>query len=128
MFSRNAGLTLLEVMIAVLILGIGLVGVAGLFPVAGAVQRRTYDDVVARQVSDSVQDLVERRGFNAVDLVDPLNPMALLGYKVQPVPAKVLQGESSTTLTITRWALADRCYPSAMGGDPQCINLSLIHI
>lgn len=126
MHGRQVGLTMLETLIAVLILGVGLVAVASLFPVAGSIQRRTYDDMVARQAGDSVRDLVHARGFNAADLIDVTKPLDLLSFQVRPIPAKVLDGASATAplgslpsldATFVEWGLADRCYPSAMGGD-----------
>jgi hypothetical protein len=119
--NRNTGLTLLEVMISVLVLGLGLTAVAGLFPIAGAVQRATYDDMVSLQMGDTVEAMVRSRGFSIVDLVDPFNPLGLLTNKVAPVPAKVLDGKTATP-TLVEWGLQDRCYPASMGGDPAYAN------
>src|ERR1043166_1033600 len=77
--QRNHGLTMLEVMIAVMVLGLGLTAVAGLFPIAGTIQRRTYDDMVTSQMGDSVQSTVQGRGFSEVDLLSLYpNPPALI--------------------------------------------------
>jgi hypothetical protein len=121
MARRRPGLTMIETMIATLMLGVGLVAIASLFPVAGSIQRKTYDAVVVRQVSDSVSGLVEARGFSALDMVDVLNPLDLLSFQVRPMPQKVLDA-SHPIPAILRWGLADRCYPSAMSGDPACTN------
>src|SRR5688572_11021121 len=145
MYARQRGLTLLEVMIAMMMLASGLVAIASLFPVAGTIQRRTYDDVVVNQVSDSVDDIVTTRGFNWVDLLvddppDVTNPrppdlsdptqraqilvndagsLPYLRPHVRPLPARALDGDPdpSTHPVSTEWGMADRCYPSAMGGD-----------
>jgi len=116
MRGRQLGLTLLETLIAVLFLGVGLISIASLFPVAGTIQRRTYDDVVARQVSDSVNDLVHARGFHVADLIDLSRPLDLLSFEVRPFPAKTLNADTALPAVI-RWGLADRCYPTAMSGD-----------
>ena len=122
MGGRRHGLTLLEVMISVLMLGTGLVAIASLFPVAGTIQRSTYDDVVLQQVSDSVSDAIDSRGFDPIDLVAG-DPLALLDFQVHPMPQRILDGKDATP-TFKKWGLADRCYPTAVGGDPEATNRS----
>ena len=129
--TRNTGLTLLEVMVAVLVLGLGLTAVAGLFPIAGTIQRRTYDDMAASQMGDSVTSMLRSRGFSSVDLTTvPNTPQglsylaSLSGYKVVPVPPAVIDGQKSVPVdtTLLEWGLKDRCYPTSMGNDPAYTN------
>ena len=52
---------LVELMFSILILGVGLVAVASLFPVASSLQQETMDDVVAAQVWSNARFLLEKR-------------------------------------------------------------------
>ena len=47
---NRGGFTLAEVMFAVLILGIGLISIAAMFPAAGAIQRNTTRELTAEEV------------------------------------------------------------------------------
>ena len=120
MSTNRKGMTLVEVMIALLILGSGLSAIASLFPIAGTLQRRTYDSVVVRQVSDSVTDLVDARGFNAPDLIttEPGQLGKMLTNQVYACPSSVLNSNDPTP-SLTKWGLVDRAYPTAMGNDPE---------
>jgi len=55
---------LVELMFSILILGVGLVAVASLFPVATALQQETMDDVMMQQVARNARTLLQRRGID----------------------------------------------------------------
>lgn len=60
--------TLLEVMFAILLLGVGLVAVAGIFPIAGSIQRDTVDQTLAQSVATSAEAVLMEKGITAADL------------------------------------------------------------
>lgn len=61
--------TLAEVMFAVLILGIGLISIASLFPVAGAIQKNTMDDVTGEFVASNIEAKLKTRGISETTLL-----------------------------------------------------------
>ncbi len=73
------GLTLIEVLLAVFILGIGVISVASIFPAGIAQQRRSSDDVVGTTIADNALSLLRTR----LDSTS-FGPPSLLGN--QPIP------------------------------------------
>jgi prepilin-type N-terminal cleavage/methylation domain-containing protein len=114
----NRGVSLIEVMFSIIILGLGLTSVASLFPTAATIQRQTYDDVLSGQVTHNVRAAIGARGFAASDLILP-TVLGKISDKVQPMPPTVLQQPSTARIA---WTLHDRCYPSPGADDPQAIG------
>lgn len=86
--------SLVELMFSILILGVGLTGVASLFPVAGKLQQNTYEDALLLEVKANVRSLILGRGFSQVDLANLAQP-DLAGFtvgRVVPMPPSVLNG------------------------------------
>jgi prepilin-type N-terminal cleavage/methylation domain-containing protein len=58
---RRNGFTLMEVLISIFILGIGVIGIAALFPAGIAQQRSSVDDVIGPIVADNAVALLRAR-------------------------------------------------------------------
>jgi len=56
--------TLLEVMFAIMILGVGLLGIAALLPAAGSLQRESSNDVMGMYVAASAENYLKAVGFD----------------------------------------------------------------
>jgi len=97
-YRRSHGFTLLEVMFAIMIMGIGLIAIASLFPVAGNMQRSAYEDAMGMQVSTSVEVMLRSRPI----------PLDLNGT-TWTADGKV--HKISDTDLITVWPLKDRSFP-----------------
>lgn len=90
-------------MFAVLLLGIGLVGIAALLPAAAHVHRQAADETLSQNVaSGAINALAARK----VDVTITLAVPVVVGGNVTNAP-EWLDGNA-----ITDWALADRCYPA----------------
>ncbi|MEX2671088.1 MAG: prepilin-type N-terminal cleavage/methylation domain-containing protein [Phycisphaeraceae bacterium] len=105
----NRAFSMLEVLFSLMILGVGLLAVASIFPVATVLQRETVDDIYAQQATESVTAMVLGRGFSREQLSDPTTGVDPIP-DVQPMPQEVLE-EASPGLNDINWLLADRCYP-----------------
>ena len=98
---ERAGFTLAEVMFAVLILGIGLISIASLFPAAGAIQKNTMNNVTAEFIASNIEAKLKTRGINEA---------LLLTY----VPgADTVTKLTDAQLTNIGLPLAERVYPEA---------------
>lgn len=86
--SASRAFTLLEIMFAIMILGIGLVAVAALFPVTTRLQKSTFDDMIGMQIVSNVEALLNARGLKANDL-----PPALEDGQVHRVPAELIDDD-----------------------------------
>jgi len=101
---RRRGFTLLEVMFAIMILGIGMIAVASLFPVAGSMQQAAFDDAMALQISTSAEAMLKSRPI----------PVDLNGTtwnndgKVYMISDNDLNNATDPTV---RWTLQDRSFP-----------------
>lgn len=62
--KRRNGFTLLEIMFAIMILGVGLVAVASMFPVAAQVQASTIDDMMAQEAAANAKAMLRTRGID----------------------------------------------------------------
>ena len=67
--GRRRGFTLIEVLIALAILGIGILGVAILFPAALRESQRASRATVAAIYADSVVDVLRARGYRALEAI-----------------------------------------------------------
>ncbi len=82
---------------AMFILTLGMVAVASIFPVAGLLQRRSQEDILTRQVKDSVAAMIVARG------VSPSHVSA---------NGRVEALKSGWTGGTDGWSLGMRCYPA----------------
>lgn len=131
------GFSLTELMFSILILGLGLIAVAGLFPVAGTMQKATYDDMVALQFADTARSAIETRGFSQVDLAvgtgfnpaNPGDPSAVSGLPNYVLDPGGPLGLVPEVLSVP-WHLVDRCYPSPLGppNNPNLNGVSFIWV
>ena len=64
-YTNRGGFTLAEVMFAILILGIGLISIASLFPAAGAIQLNTTHELTAEEVVSNAGVQLSAMGINA---------------------------------------------------------------
>lgn len=110
--SRGRGFTLLEVMFAIMILGVGLIAVAAIFPVSGTMQKATFDEVVGQQMTDSIQAMLNERG-----LVKESDLVGVAGGTVQPVPAALIDETYEPATYEIEWPLAMRCFPGKLDVD-----------
>lgn len=94
MQNRARGFTLLEVMFAIMILGIGLIAVASLFPVAGTMQRAAFEDAMTMQVSTSLE--VELRS----------RAMSKSGWTADGQVHEIAESDLNAV-----WPLKDRSFP-----------------
>jgi len=96
--GSSHGFTLVELLLAMFILAIGMVGVASIFPVAGYLQRNAYADVLTLQVKRQAVAIV-----GAIDVPDSAMPS---GSDVDEI-----------TGMATYFPLGVRCYPQALDLD-----------
>jgi prepilin-type N-terminal cleavage/methylation domain-containing protein len=102
--ASSRGFTLLEVMFSILILGIGLVAVAGLFPIAGALQRDTIDQAVGQSLAISVNAFLRGKGVSGT---------TLNGFIVD----NAVHDLTNAQLDALGLSLRERCFPSNFDGD-----------
>ncbi|MDX1565774.1 MAG: prepilin-type N-terminal cleavage/methylation domain-containing protein, partial [Phycisphaeraceae bacterium] len=70
---RRRGYTLLEIMFSILILGVGMVAVASMFPVAARLQFNTLNDVRSQQAATNIVTMVQAKGFPTTTLETATN-------------------------------------------------------
>lgn len=70
---QNRAFSLIEVLIAVLVLALGLLGLGAVFPAVIAEQRRSFDSITGEGVAQVAADMLSR-GDELVDLSDVLGP------------------------------------------------------
>lgn len=96
---RNAGFTLMEVLIAMGIFAVGAIAVAAIFPSAIVLQRGTIEAVVANQAADGAKATMLARGFNMPDTVATTWVSTLNVNEPTPI---------LTAPPAPQWSLADR--------------------
>ncbi|NLX15148.1 MAG: prepilin-type N-terminal cleavage/methylation domain-containing protein [Phycisphaerales bacterium] len=114
---RRPGFSLLEIMIAIMIMGLGMVMVATIFPVSLGMARDTVRSDMALVVADAAIATLRARVPNSIQLVDedPLNPYprhAILapnmGYIMQNQPDQIIAANSNSeimsTFAISGWS------------------------
>lgn len=99
---------MVETMFSVLILGTGLIAVASLFPVAGTIQRNTFEEVLAQQVGESAAAMLRARGLSPADFL-----FSLPDETVRALPRPILDQLDGNA--VTEWAAIDRSSPSGTG-------------
>jgi prepilin-type N-terminal cleavage/methylation domain-containing protein len=67
------GFTLTEVMFAIMILGVGLVAIATIFPVASSIQKTTTDEIISLQVAENAKAFMISKGVPFVSLFQSFN-------------------------------------------------------
>jgi type II secretory pathway pseudopilin PulG len=121
--ARRGAFSLIELLLAMFIMALGLVAIASLFPVAGAIQKTTVDDVLGQQVARNVQAMVTAKplveGDQTREVVRALHndfgwdfDTTRLVYPLSP-----FLGRPTPRMTRT-WPLLDRGYP-IIEPDPQ---------
>lgn len=123
---RPAGFSMLEVLFALMILGVGLIAVASILPVAGILQRETVDEVHSQQVAESIKSQVEARGFSRAQLEQAFGPLVSeTNFDVRPMPERVLAGadddplDNPSGIDAINWTLQDRVFPAVL---PDVLN------
>jgi prepilin-type N-terminal cleavage/methylation domain-containing protein len=71
--SKTDGFTLIEVLIAMVILGIGILGVTILFPAALRDTQRASSMTVAAMYADSVIDILRAQGYRSIATMWPIS-------------------------------------------------------
>jgi prepilin-type N-terminal cleavage/methylation domain-containing protein len=91
--GRRGGFTLVEVLIALGILGIGILGVTLLFPAAMRESRRAGGETIAAIYADSVVDMLRAHGYSGLEgeASNGVNVLRILGrtdliYQLYDVP------------------------------------------
>ena len=74
---RQRGFTLVEVLIALAILGIGILGVTLLFPAALRESRRAGGSTIAAMYADSVVDMLRAHGYDGLEVPAPANVLRI---------------------------------------------------
>ena len=108
-FKQARGFTLMELMFAISILGVGLIAVASIFPVAGIIQRETVYTLMSQQVNDNVRVALSTRGISTSELIKA-NSSSKYYEILRPLPEKMLANESSNNEL--HWSIADRTFPA----------------
>ncbi len=108
--SRSAAFTLVEVLIAMLILAVGMVAIASVFPVAGYLQKQAADDVLALHVSRQAESVLAARKID----VSSLNPTTA---DIIPLNKLDLEPWTDTKKWSSEWPVSLRCHPSALDLD-----------
>lgn len=117
--TRAGGFTLIEVLIAIGIFGIGLVAVASIFPVAILLQKQTVQEVESTHFGRNTKAIVAAKGFEASsgdwDTIASTN-------RVAPMPEDAMD----------KWSLGDRSYNTLENWDqrrvfwvPLCFDADL---
>jgi len=99
--AAGGGFSLVELMLALVILGIGMVAVASIFPVAARMQGNTYDDMMAKEMAVEISALLMSRKITAKSLEDDG-----ITSLVQPISAFPTLANLYTEI--------DRSFPSTM--------------
>lgn len=118
--ATNRAFSLIEVLIAILVLGLGLLGLGAVFPAVITEQRRSFDSISGESVARQVEELLR----NSNELVD-LSPLrgsqfggiqgAVEGNVVEPSPINA--GASFDFLWVMdRFVRIDRGANTAWGG------------
>jgi prepilin-type N-terminal cleavage/methylation domain-containing protein len=96
---RRAGFSLIEVLIAIMVLGIGLLMIAAIFPVGGNWTRQSTEETVAQSIAHTAVSLIQRRYGQTGD-----GAMALASASDQALSTLIaLPG-------LTDFPAAERCY------------------
>lgn len=95
-------------MFSVMILGVGLIALSSLFPVASAVQKSTFDELMAQQLTTAVDATLRARGVSKADLIaTPSYNDGAVHRLPDPTASPYTQG------TNIPWILNDRSYPAS---------------
>lgn len=108
----GAGFTLLEVMFSILILGVGLIAIASIFPVAGHMQRKTFDVMMSQQVADNAKSMLQSRGLRGADMLSGRTYSS-----VNSLPDQILNdrvGDAASGSRGLEWPLVDRSFPTTV--------------
>jgi prepilin-type N-terminal cleavage/methylation domain-containing protein len=113
--AHRRGYTLLEIMFAILILGVGMAAVASLFPFAAHIQQNTMFEVRNQQTQTNIVGLVHAHGFSR-EMLD--RPAGLSFDPTAPMPVYPTELNKLTPAMLDlAYTLPDRSYPSNVGTD-----------
>lgn len=109
---RTTGFTLIEILIAAGIFGVGLVAVASIFPTAIQLQKQTIEEIRGAEFAATARALVLQRGFDerAVAVAAPAPPVTPATPEIPRVfsAPDAVQGSTVPTPPIAPWSPADR--------------------
>ena len=103
---RSRGFTLIELLIAMFILAIGIVSIAGLFPVAGSMQKSTFESVIAKHAYRDARAYIDGIALDETDLITGLTGGYDTSGELERFRAGFYSGGAPTL------PLGDRGYPS----------------
>lgn len=88
MASRRAGFSLVEVLLAIFILGIGVISIAALFPAGIAQQRQSVDDVMGPIVAENALSILRSKltqeDFGTFEEFSPGYPLNITVFSPRP--------------------------------------------
>ncbi|MDX1683085.1 MAG: prepilin-type N-terminal cleavage/methylation domain-containing protein, partial [Phycisphaeraceae bacterium] len=102
---HRAGFSLVEMLLAVAIFGIGMAGVATIFPAAALMQKRTMHAITSDRIGSSAEAYLRMNPFVEADLVteiDALETAYDTNSEFYGAPSELA----------ARYSLLDRGYPS----------------
>ena len=113
-WMKRNGYSLIEALIAMVILLIGISSTLAVFYVSASIQRRAFDDVIAAQEIRNVEAMLTGRGIQADGLPAAMDsshgPDWDTDGTVVPLPPEVLPYASASPRPAA-WQLGDRVYP-----------------
>jgi prepilin-type N-terminal cleavage/methylation domain-containing protein len=109
--AHRRAYTLLEIMFAILILGVGMAAVASLFPFAAHIQQSTMFEVENQQTQANIVALVQARGFSRAKLDTAVS------FEVSGAIYPTETNKLTTVEMDLAFTLKDRSYPSDIGDD-----------
>lgn len=112
----------MELMFAISILGIGLIAIASIFPVASLIQRETVNTLISQQVTDNVKITLRTRGIRITDLrqngIDNNDLEVNRGGRTVPIlaafPPAMLGHAGNSSNQNVYWSIADRSFPTVV--------------
>jgi prepilin-type N-terminal cleavage/methylation domain-containing protein len=124
---RNAGFTLMEILVAIGILAVGAIAVASIFPSAIYMQKQAVNETLGHQYIRSADAMLQGRGLRGEVLIEATDNItagypgttqeefAVYGLNhidVSTSPAEINTGAAYADSLLARWSMFDRSFPS----------------